>query len=311
MSEWVEVRSGVPQGSVLGPLLFLIFINDLDDEIVSKLCKFADDTKLGRGVRTEEEAEKLRQELKLLCRWAEDWQMLFNLDKCVVMHFGNSNKFFEYEINGRKLKTATVERDLGVLISSDGRQSEQCIKAANTANKVLGMIKRNIKSRRKDIIVRLYKTLVRPHLEYCVQAWCPYQKKDIEILERVQRRATRMIAECRGMGYTERLKVADLTTLECRRVRGDMIEVFKIMKGFDGIASNKFFELETNARTRGHSLKLKKKRSRLDVRKHYFSNRVVNNWNSLSEQVVAAGSVNSFKERLDKFIKESGGEWKG
>ncbi len=165
-------------------------------------------------------AEKLMQELKQLCGWAAEWQMLFNVEKCVVMHFGKSNKGYEYEMDGKKLRSTTVERDLGILISNDSKQTEQCLKAANSANKILGMIKRNIKSRSKEVIVRLYKALVRPHLEYCVQVWCPYLNKDIKCLEKVQRRATRMIAACRGKSYTDRLSYAELTTLQTRRARG-------------------------------------------------------------------------------------------
>lgn len=183
-SEWKEVISGVPQGSVLGPILFLIFINDLDTEIGSKLCKFADDTKLCSAVATAEQVEKLREDLRKLCIWAKEWQMLFNEEKCVVMHIGKKNVQNEYEMNGVKLKETENERDLGVIISKNGKTSEQCLAAAKKGNSVLGMIKRNIKWKDKDTIIRLYKALVRPKLEYCVQAWCPYLKKDIEVLEK-------------------------------------------------------------------------------------------------------------------------------
>ncbi len=108
LSEWAHVQSRVPQGSVLGPLLFLAFMNDLDDGIISKLSKFADDTKLGGGVGTVDGVQKLRQELKQLFRWAAEWQMLFNVEKCVVMHFGKSNKGYEYEMDGTKLRSTTV-----------------------------------------------------------------------------------------------------------------------------------------------------------------------------------------------------------
>ena len=308
-SKWCEVLSGVPQGSVLGPLLFLIFINDIDDDVISKLCKFADDTKVGRAVGSEDEVNILRNDLKKLCEWAKDWQMLFNVDKCVVIHFGMNNKRAEYLMEGNRLKQSDGERDLGVIISSSGKPSEQCLAAAKKANRMLGLIKRNFKSRSKDVVVRLYKTLVRPRLEYCVQSWCPYLQKDIAVLEKVQRRATKMILACRTDSYEDRLKYTELTSLECRRRRGDMIEVFKLLNGVEKIDYNILIQRAEKTGRRGHSYKLVKHRARLDLRKFYFSNRVVNTWNSLPESVVVAGTVNSFKARLDAYIRAKGSGW--
>ena len=186
-SNCVNVLSGVPQGSVLGLLLFLIYINDIDDGIISKIWKFADDTKICKNIKNEGDVEILRNDLKQLYKWSEDWQMLFNLDKCVVIHMGNKNQKCLYELGGQNLKSVEQERDLGIIMHNSGKTSEQCTMAANKANQILGMIKRNIKWKDKYIITKLYKTLVRPKLEFCVQAWCPELKKDQEVLERVQR----------------------------------------------------------------------------------------------------------------------------
>ena len=169
----------------------------------------------------------------------------------------------------------------------------------------LGIIRRHIKSRKKNIILKLYKTLVRPKLEYCVQAWCPYLRKDIDNIERVQHRATKLIGECAGLSYKDRLDRVGLITLEKRRLRGDLIQVFKLIKGIDKIDYNKFFQLVDNTRTRGHRFKIVKVRCRLDIRNKFFSQRVVNCWNMLSSDVVEAETVNSFKNRLDKFWAES------
>ena len=163
------------------------------------------------------------------------------------------------------------------------------------------MIKRTISCKSKDIIVRLYKALVRPKLEYCVQAWCPYLKKDIDKLEKVQARAMRLINDCKNLSYENRLSYTGLTTLSERRIRGDLIEVFKILKGFSKVNYNTWFKLSVNSRTRGHRYKLVKSRSKLDIRKNFFSQRVVNVWNSLPSEVVEAESVNTFKNRYDKY----------
>jgi ribonuclease P/MRP protein subunit RPP40 len=151
------------------------------------------------------------------------------------------------------------------------------------------------------VLLKLYKSLVRPHLEYCVQAWRPYLKKDIELIEGVQRRATKLIKSLKDKTYENRLKKLHLTSMETRRLRGDLIEVFKMFKGMDNLDVHKFFQL-TNAPTRGHSLKLVKHGCNLDIRKFSFSHRVVNTWNSLSEDIVACDSINSFKTKLDEFL---------
>ena len=306
-SEWEEELSGVPQGSILGPLLFLIYINDLDIGIMSRLLKFADDTKMYGRVGTNKDTDTLRNDLETLNAWSEKWQMGFNVDKCKVMHLGKKNEQSEYQINGKKLAEITEEKDLGVIISNDLKVGKQCDKAVNKGNQILGLIKRTIISRKKKIILNLYKTLVRQHLEYCIQAWRPHLVKDIEKLEKVQRRATKMIEECRGKSYEERIQILGLTTLETRRVRADMLEVFKILKGYEGINGDCFFKIQLT-KTRGHEMKLYKERVYKDVCKYSFGNRVIDQWNSLPEDVISATSINSYKNSLDKFLTKNLGE---
>jgi len=303
-SDFKDVTSGVPQGSVLGPLLFLVYINDIDNNIVAKLSKFADDSKLLKCLKSSIDADSLRRDLRTLETWAETWQMEFNVDKCAVLHVGNKNPCHQYEFCKSILKSVEIEKDLGILVDSKVKFSEQCNKAVNSANASLAMIKRNISSRNRNIIVKLYKALVRPKLEYCIQAWRPFLKKDIESLEKVQRRATKMIDECRGLKYEDRLKVTGLTTLEARRNRGDMIEVFKTIRGFNKVDFTTFFNFSKNIRTRGHGYKLGKKRSHLEIRRNFFSNRVVNMWNTLPENTVGMNTVNSFKNSYDKNLSQ-------
>ena len=183
-SGWEWVLSGLPQGSVLGPVLFIVFIDDIDEGI------HADDTKLVARVGSEEDRERLRQDLIELFKWSEDWQMLCNLDMCAVMHFGFANEGMEVKLGDKVLGAQKCERDLGVIMQSD---LKQCIKAANEANKRLGMINRNFKCKANKVILPLYKSIVRPHLDYSVQVGRPHYRKDIEKLEKVQRRASRMV----------------------------------------------------------------------------------------------------------------------
>ena len=118
-SKWTRVKSGVPQGSVLGPLLFLIYINDIDDSVCSNLLKFADDTKVFSVVPTQNDIDRLQRDLLNLCNWSQDWLMLFNVDKCKVMHIGLNNSKAKYEMNGKYLEEVTEERDLGVIFQND------------------------------------------------------------------------------------------------------------------------------------------------------------------------------------------------
>ena len=306
VSNWKSVLSGVPQGSVLGPILFLIYINDLDDSITSNVLKFADDTKLFRKVNTDGDKQHLQNDLDRLVKWSEKWQMLFNFGKCKCLHTGHRNLNVNYKMGDTVLGTTVKEKDLGVTISADMKVSEQCGIAASKGNKILGLIRRNITYKGKKLIIPLYKAIVRPHLEYCIQAWRPYRKKDIDTLERIQRRATKMIPELRDLSYEERLKECGLTTLETRRLRGDQIEVFKILNGYENIDRNMFFSLKKDSRTRGHEVKLVKDQCRLDIRKHSFSQRTINEWNKLSTDCVTASSVNMFKNKVDTYLRRAG-----
>ena len=148
----------------------------------------------------------------------------------------------------------------------------------------------------------LYKSLVRPHLEYCVQAWRPYLTQDIEMLERVQRRATKMVYGLNDSTYEQRLRRLGITTLETRRLRGDLIEACKIIKDFDKVDYLKFFHLSTTG-LRGHNLKLFKPSFKHNVGKYSFSNRVIDSWNRLPEDIIACDLLDNFKKKLDRLFK--------
>jgi hypothetical protein len=229
-SKWTRVGSGVPQGSVLGPLLFLIYINDIDDCVSTNLLKFADDTKVFNVAAEKADTDKIQRDLVNLCKWSQDWLMLFNVDKCKVMHIGLGNGKANYEMNDKYLEEVTEERDLGVIMQNDLKCSKQCLKAVNTANRVLGMIKRTFSVRDRDVILQLYKSLVRPHLEYGIQAWRPHYHKDIDLIEGVQRRATKLIACLKDKSYEDRLKNLNLTTLETRRLEVILLRCSKYLR---------------------------------------------------------------------------------
>ncbi|CAM4594941.1 unnamed protein product [Lepidochelys kempii] len=192
-SEWREVNAGVPQGSVLGPVLFNIFINELEKEVNSEVAKFVDDTKLLKIVKSKADftAKSYKGILQNLGDWAVKWQMKFNVDKCEVIHIGKHNPNYTYKMMGSKLAVTTQERDLGVIVDSSLKTSTQCAAAVKKANRLLDIIKKGIDNKTENITLPLYKYMVHPHLEYCVQMWLPHRKKDILELEKVQKRATK------------------------------------------------------------------------------------------------------------------------
>ena len=140
------------------------------------------------------------------------------------------NSDVNYKMGDTILGTTIKEKDIGITISADMKVSEQYRIAASKGNQIIGLIRRNISYyKEKELVIPLHKAIVRPHLEYCIQAWRPFRKKDIDALKRIQRRATKMIPELRDLSYEDRLKECGLTTLKTRRLRGDQIEVFKIL----------------------------------------------------------------------------------
>ncbi len=148
----------------------------------------------------------------------------------------------------------------------------------------------------------LFIALVRPHLEYAVQVWNPYLRKDIELLENVQRRATKLGPGLKDLSYEERLKRLKLPTLAYRRSRGDQIEVYKIITGkYDNECTRSLLQMRDEGKTRGNSKKIYKLRPRLEIRKFSFLHRVVANWNDLPEWVVSADTVKCFEARLDEY----------
>ena len=232
-SSWEKVTSGVPQGSVLGPLLFSLFINDLPDSVQASVKLFADDVKhIGNAAMPDD----IQGDLNKLSDWERKWYMTFNVSKCFVMHMGEANANHGYFLNGNIFESVLHESDLGVTMSHNCEWKEQIEKAIGKANRTIAWLVHNTVSRLGSVMLSIYTSIIRSHLEYYVQVWSPTLRRGnwayIMSLEGCQRRFTKCIAGLEALSYKKRLLRLGLTTLLERRARGDLKETFKITKGF-------------------------------------------------------------------------------
>ena len=307
-SKPASVTSGIPQGSVLGPILFVLYINDLP-EVVHRdthIFLFADDTKAFRKIDSQYDQLQLQRDIDNMVTWSNTWLLKFHPEKCTMMNIGGKcTPNFDYSMEGHILNYSLCEKDLGVHIDNKLSFEKHITSAINKANRILAIVRRTFDTIDKEIFLNVYKGLIRPHLEYASSVWAPHLMKHIEAIEGVQRRATKLVPGLSKLSYPDRLKALSLPTLAYRRVRGDVIQVFKLLNETIGYDKSLPPLLKTShtQNLRGHSKKLYISGSNKDIRKYSFCQRVVKIWNNLPEEVISANTMITFEKRLDHFWK--------
>ena len=290
----MPVCSGVPQGSVLGPILFLIYINDLPEAITSEVRLFADDTALYLTIEGEKDSATLQHDLDKLFVWERQWDMEFNPSKCQVIQVTGSRK----PINANYvLETVTCARYLGVDISSGLSWRSHIDRVTGSATKTLNFVRRNIKTKHPGVREMAYSTLVRPQLEYAAAVWDPHTKGKTQQVEKVQRRAARWVS-----GNYERLaSVSDMIatlgwrSLEQRWADAGLCLFYKIIHGLVAVTLPDYIEPNTRISRYCHSMTFRQLQTSTEYYKHSFFPLAVVQWNALPKSVVCLPSLEAFK----------------
>ena len=306
-SELSAVTSGVPQGTVLGPTWFLIFINDICDtseglDILYKL--FADDLKIYALCDGHCHSPTLASALLRIEDWCTTWQLPLALDKCITIHFGKrSNQAvtpssLNYYLFLSPIASSRCVKDLGVLIDDQLKFDAQVASVVNKALTRSRLIFRCFSSRNKSLLLKAYITYVRPLLEYCNVVWSPRVGYLSDKVERVQRFFTKRIPGCWYLPYSSRLSLLGLQTLESRRSISDHVICYKIVHGIYDSPITRLFHRKPSLRTRGHDLRLQELAFNKDIAKYSFPHRTIRLWNSLPDDTVHAPSTASFIHRV-------------
>jgi len=293
-SDTLPVLSGVPQGSVLGPCLFLAYINDLPDSIKSKARLFADDTIVYLTVKSSSDAQILQNDLHSLEKWERDWSMEFNPDKCEVLRITRKRKpvVFPYTLHDKELKSTDTAKYLGVTLTKDLNWSEHINNISRKANNSLKFIKRNVQTTNKKVKEKAYNTYVRPQLEYCSSTWHPWQKSLSYKVEKVQRSAARYIFNDYNYtsSVTQMINTLNWQTLEQRRIQSSLVYLYKIKTNLVCVDHNHLIQTR--------NLNYLIPQSRTQYHMNSFFPRTIRLWNGLPQYVQSSPSLNIFAERL-------------
>lgn len=305
LSDSTRVISGVPQGSVLGPILFLFYINDLPQSLQSNVRLFADDTLLYLTIHSLADTRILQSDLLKLEHWEKRWSMEFNPDKCEVLRVtrGHQPIIVDYVLHGKALKVVDHAKYLGVIFTSDFRWNKHVLAVTKKANQTLGLLRRNLKIKSTSLKSTAYKTLVRPLLEYASSAWDPFTQREIHMLEMVQRRAARYVMNRynKQSSVTDMLNELKWETLELRREKRRLEMLYKIHHELVGISKENLKPRSYRSR-HSHQLAYEIPSSATDYHRYSFYPRTIRKWNSIPVDILNAKSLAEFKLDLSKHL---------
>ena len=306
------VLSGVPQGSVLGPLLFLIYINSIGSDLSCHYKIFADDLKLyacvtypNRSSSPGLASDVIQSDIDQLCSTGASWGLHMNPKKCAVLRFSRSFSNVPaplYTLNNIPIPSVDSSSDLGVLVDTNLKFHDHIRALSHKAGGLSYSFLKSTVCRSPEFMLFLLTTHIRPLLEYCSCVWNTGYAQDLKLLECVQRRWTKRINGLRSLSYEDRLRALNLYSVQGRLLRADLIQYWKIFNGKSCISPNDLFLQPPQSRTRGHCHKIFPSAINTDVRKRSFSQRCIQAWNSLPARTVTARSVNEFKRMLDSDI---------
>jgi len=291
LSDLAHITSGVVQGSCLGPILFVLFINDLPDAFTDAVTVklYADDVKLYSAIKTSslDTAFDLQEQLDKLATWAETWQLPISYSKCCVLSLGKHNSGPSRLLTMNDYNILPVEQavDLGVTVDREVKFSLHISNISRKAHNRANLIIRCFHSKNIPSLVAAYKVYVRPILEYSSVSWNPYLIKDIKSLENVQRRFTKRLPGMEKLTYHQRLSILELDSLELRRVRADLLFTYKLVFGLVDLSLPDFFVPRFNEARRGHGHKLYLPTCKSNTRSNNFNYRVIQKWNSLPNSI--------------------------
>ena len=296
------VISGVPQGTVLGPLLFLLYVNDLPDNIQSTVRLFADDCLVYRNINNNDDNLILQDDLDKLEIWQNKWQMNFNPSKCYILNINNKKQHTPYNFSlcNKILENVSNHPYLGVEIDNKLRWDKHINKVTKKANSILGLIKRNLKNCPLEVKTVAYKSLVRPILDYGSTVWDPHFQCDIDKLESVQRRSARFCTAdySRFSSVTSMLEKLEWPQLKKRRENMRLTMLYKINNELVSIDKNNLSPAENTNTRSNNNHKFHIPYAKKDVYKYSFFPRTIKKWNALPNEVVNAPDINCFKTKL-------------
>ena len=314
-SDWLPVVSGVLQGSILGPLLFVLYINDLPSVAQTTIALFADDAKCYIDVNSTSDCELLQADLNALVTWSNEWELNFHPSKCQVITMSRRRNpvIFDYNMDGTSLSKIDTMKDLGVDISSKLVWDTHVNRVVKKCNRKMGMIMRTVGFNAPVKVTKtLYSSLIRSDLEYGSCLWSGTSKHNIQVLEGVQRRATKFILHYPDQDYKERLSSLDLLPLTLRRDKFDLQFFYRCKEGHYDLNVNNYVKFYNNnkngqdhptTRSSTDSLRLKPQRCKTEAHMLFYFNRIVPLWNQLPLSTRMAGSFSLFKAGVGEFLE--------